>query len=165
MADFTLVALKDEIVNDPNAIGYKNSAVPTDWKGDQAIADLINDPVNGATIRRNSVMPVSIKQAVDEPDFGGLGLSGASGGRDQAPAPLGGVLATGRGVDHDQVGGPRQPDGQIAGELGRGVRARVGGDDLQQLRPSVVGCSRLGWRGQPPDGRDAEQDHRAEDPG
>lgn len=39
---FTLTKLKDEIVNDPEAIGYKNSAVPTDWKGDGAIADLIN---------------------------------------------------------------------------------------------------------------------------
>ena len=42
MADFSLEALKDEIVNDPQALGYKNSATPTDWKGDQEIADLIN---------------------------------------------------------------------------------------------------------------------------
>ncbi len=42
MADFSLVALKDEIVNDPQTIGYKNSASPDDWKGDQEIADLIN---------------------------------------------------------------------------------------------------------------------------
>ncbi len=42
MADFSLVALKDEIVGDPQTLGYKNSAVPNDWKGDQEIADLIN---------------------------------------------------------------------------------------------------------------------------
>jgi len=70
MADFTLEALKDEIVNDPSTIGYKNS--PTNWKGDQVIADLINDPANGATIRRRSVEPVEIKQTVDQSDFNGL---------------------------------------------------------------------------------------------
>lgn len=42
MADFTLEALKDEIVNDPQVLGYKNSATPNDWKEDQVIADLIN---------------------------------------------------------------------------------------------------------------------------
>jgi len=42
MAEFSLVALKDEIVNDPEVFNYKNSATPTDWKGDQEIADLIN---------------------------------------------------------------------------------------------------------------------------
>lgn len=43
MAEFTLEALKDEIVNDSESLGYKNSATPDDWKGDQIIADLIND--------------------------------------------------------------------------------------------------------------------------
>jgi len=37
---FDLVELKDEIVNDPEGLGYKNSATPNDWKGDQVIADL-----------------------------------------------------------------------------------------------------------------------------
>ncbi len=77
MADFTLEALKDEIVNDPNTIGYKN--VNDEWiggpnpvKGDQEIADLINDPVNGAAIRRQSVNPVEIKQTVAQNDFNTL---------------------------------------------------------------------------------------------
>ncbi len=35
MVDFTLEALKDEIVNDPNIIGYKNP--DTTWKGDGEI--------------------------------------------------------------------------------------------------------------------------------
>ncbi len=38
---FSSEALKDEIVNDPEGMGYKNSATPTDWKGDQVIADLL----------------------------------------------------------------------------------------------------------------------------
>ena len=47
MADFTLVALKDEIVNDTQALGYKNTndtwtGGPNPPKGDQEIADLIN---------------------------------------------------------------------------------------------------------------------------
>ena len=47
MADFTLVALKDEIVLDPQGLGYKN--VDDTWTGganppkdDQEIADLLN---------------------------------------------------------------------------------------------------------------------------
>ncbi len=39
MAEFSLAALKTEIDNDPEVIGYKVGAV---WKGDQVIADLIN---------------------------------------------------------------------------------------------------------------------------
>ncbi len=42
MAEFSFTALKDEIVNDTEGLGYKNSATPNDWKGDQEIADLIN---------------------------------------------------------------------------------------------------------------------------
>ena len=53
MADFTLEALKDEIVDDPETIDYKNP--DTTWKGHQAIADLINDPVNGAAILRKNI--------------------------------------------------------------------------------------------------------------
>ena len=55
MAEFSLVALKDEIVADPQAIGYKNSATPDDWKGDHAIANLINDPANGVNVFRKNV--------------------------------------------------------------------------------------------------------------
>lgn len=40
MAQFTLQSLNDEIVNDPEGIGYKE--VGGEWKGDQVIADLIN---------------------------------------------------------------------------------------------------------------------------
>ena len=42
MAEFTLVALKDEIENDTESLGYKNSPASGDWKGDQEIADLVN---------------------------------------------------------------------------------------------------------------------------
>ena len=45
MAEFSLAALKAEIINDPELVGYKNvhpSSDPSDWKGDQLIADLIN---------------------------------------------------------------------------------------------------------------------------
>ena len=49
---FTLLELKNEIVNDPNSIGYKTDGV---WKGDAVIADLINDTANGATITRKII--------------------------------------------------------------------------------------------------------------
>lgn len=45
MAEFSEAALKAEIINDPELIGYKNvhpSSDTNDWKGDQVIADLIN---------------------------------------------------------------------------------------------------------------------------
>lgn len=50
MADFTLIALRDEIEADPLALGYKNSPASGDWKGDSEIADLINN-TNGTTPR------------------------------------------------------------------------------------------------------------------
>jgi hypothetical protein len=53
MADFTLQALHDEIEADPQTVGYKNG--DGTWKGDAEIADLINDPVNGATITRKLI--------------------------------------------------------------------------------------------------------------
>lgn len=53
MAYFTLQALHDEIENDPEAIGYKE--VGGEWKADDVIADLINDPANGATITRKLI--------------------------------------------------------------------------------------------------------------
>lgn len=65
MADFTLVALKDEIVADPEGLGYKNSATPNDWKGDQVIADLINDSALGADVFRKNVPMDDIFAEID----------------------------------------------------------------------------------------------------
>ena len=62
MADFTLLALKDEIENDPQSIGYKSGSA---WKGDQEIADLINDPANGEQILRRLIQPDEIFQSID----------------------------------------------------------------------------------------------------
>ena len=70
MAEFTLEALKDEIVNDPESLGYKTA--PLDWKSDQEIADLINDPANGAIVRRQSVRVSDIKAVILEAHFNGL---------------------------------------------------------------------------------------------
>ena len=67
--EFSLVALKDEIVNDPENIGYKNSPVANDWKGDQEIADLINDPANGAVITRKLIQSVELKASFDLAEF------------------------------------------------------------------------------------------------
>ncbi len=50
MAEFSFAALKTEIDTDPLGLGYKNSPTPGDWKGDQVIADLINN-ANGTTPR------------------------------------------------------------------------------------------------------------------
>jgi len=61
MAEYTLQALHDEIEADPMAIGYKADAV---WKGDQVIADLINDPANGAIIQREHVAPQEIIEQI-----------------------------------------------------------------------------------------------------
>ena len=77
MVDFTLEALKDEIVNDPEGLGYKNSATPTDWKGDQVIADLINDKllkvdktvVNMETIRGAIQFDWYNNLSIDEQEF------------------------------------------------------------------------------------------------
>ena len=69
MPEFTLERLKNEIVNDPNGIGYKNSAVASDWKGDQAVADLLNDSANGAQIRRRFVRAAEVKESLDLSEF------------------------------------------------------------------------------------------------
>ena len=53
MAEFTLLALYNEIENDPQSIGYKESN--GDWKEDAVIVGLINDPENGATITRKLI--------------------------------------------------------------------------------------------------------------
>ena len=67
MADFTLEALKDEIVGDPQTLGYKNSTTPTDWKGDQTIADLINAKI--FTVTRSQVNTEELSQAVTKSAF------------------------------------------------------------------------------------------------
>ncbi len=71
MANFSLVALKDEIVGDPQALGYKNSATANDWKGDQEIADLIN--AENFTVTRSQVDTEELSQAIGKTAF--LGLS------------------------------------------------------------------------------------------
>jgi len=73
MANFTLEALKNEIVNDPNAVGYKNP--DTTWEGDGVIADLINDPAKGANVFRKNVPMDDVFAEIDwVVDW--LGLSG-----------------------------------------------------------------------------------------
>ena len=67
-----LLALKDEIVNDPLGVGYKNSATPTDWKGDQVIADLLNDSANAqgsGTIERSLVDPQELVDVISVADW------------------------------------------------------------------------------------------------
>ncbi len=70
MADFTLLALKNEIVNDSNSVGYKTS--PTVWKADQAIVDLISDPTNGAQITRKQVIANEIVASIDLAEYAAL---------------------------------------------------------------------------------------------
>lgn len=67
---FSLQALRDEIVNDPNAIGYKVDA--TTWKGDRVIVELVNDLANGATVRRRRVLPSEITASLDLGEYQGL---------------------------------------------------------------------------------------------
>ena len=75
MAEFSLVALKDEIVNDPEAIGYKNT--DDTWtggtnppKGDQEIADLIN--AKNLKIDRSSVNAAKVRAAYTKAAWDGL---------------------------------------------------------------------------------------------
>ena len=49
MAEFTLTALKSEIDNDPQGIGYKDGA---NWLEDSEIADLLNNVIVSNTITR-----------------------------------------------------------------------------------------------------------------
>lgn len=74
MADFSYVALKDEIENDPLGIGYKNSPSSGDWKGDQVIADLINnaDGANPRTVNYEHVDTGDIRSDVTFEGFDGL---------------------------------------------------------------------------------------------
>jgi len=74
MADFSFVALKDEIENDPLALGYKNSPASGDWKGDQVIADIINnaDGTNPRTVNFENVDTGDIRSDVQFDWFDGL---------------------------------------------------------------------------------------------
>ena len=74
MAEFSFVALKDEIVNDPLGLGYKNSATPNDWKGDQVIADIINnaDGNNPRTVNFETADTGDIRSTVEFDWFDGL---------------------------------------------------------------------------------------------
>ena len=71
MADFTLEALHAEIVNDPTGVGYKEADGVT-WKGDQVIADLLNDPANGDVIERSRVSPRELVEQIDVGEYEGL---------------------------------------------------------------------------------------------
>jgi len=74
MADFSFVALKDEIENDPLTLGYKNSGTSGDWKGDQVIADLINNAsgANPRTVNFEHVDTGDIRSDVEFDWFDGL---------------------------------------------------------------------------------------------
>jgi len=66
MAEFSLQALHDEIEADPEGIGYKTNG---DWKGDQIIADLINDPANGDVVQRQYVNPQEVIEQIALADW------------------------------------------------------------------------------------------------
>ena len=66
MAEFSLQALHDEIENDPESIGYKDGSV---WKGDDVIADLINDPANGDVVQRSLVEPQELIEQITLTDW------------------------------------------------------------------------------------------------
>ena len=74
MADFSLQALNDEIENDPDAIGYKVASV---WKGDQEIADLINNEAgaNPYTVNFNRVDTGLMRAATSFDAYDGLTAS------------------------------------------------------------------------------------------
>ena len=72
MAQFTLEALKDEIVADSLVLGYKNSAAPDDWKGDQVIADLIN-AIN-FTVSKPKISSALVRSAVFFAAYDGLSI-------------------------------------------------------------------------------------------
>lgn len=67
MDEFSLEALKDEIVADSEALGYKNSATANDWKEDQEIADLIN--AKNFTVTRSRVDAEELSQAITKDAF------------------------------------------------------------------------------------------------
>lgn len=70
---YTLQELHDEIEADAQSIGYKEPN--GDWKGDDVIAGLINDPANGAVIERQFVTPQEIVEQIAIVDWNALGAS------------------------------------------------------------------------------------------
>ena len=68
--EFSFVALKDEIVADTEALGYKNSATADDWKGDQVIADLVN--AKNFTLTHDELRSAEIKGVIPQGEFQGL---------------------------------------------------------------------------------------------
>lgn len=69
MANFILQDLHDEIEADPQALGYKNQ--DGTWKGDQEIADLLNNPANGDTITRRLIEPREIFDSIPIAEYEG----------------------------------------------------------------------------------------------
>ena len=80
-----LTELRDEIVNDPQGIGLKEAG---EWKGDQVIADLLNDPANGATITRKRIEPGELRASMDLGEY----LNLTDGQRAYLAMLLGGVV-------------------------------------------------------------------------
>lgn len=72
MAEFSLQVLHEEIENDPEGLGYK---INGNWKEDQDIADLINDPNLGATIQRQFVQPQEIIEQITFTDWDAISQS------------------------------------------------------------------------------------------
>jgi len=74
MAEFTLEALKNEIEEDSVSLGYKNSPTSGDWKGDQVIADLINNAggTTPRTVTRDHVDTGDIRSSLEFDAFDGL---------------------------------------------------------------------------------------------
>lgn len=69
MAEYTTQALRDEIDNDPQGIGYKNG---TTWKADSEIRDLINDPANGINMRKNRMTAKEFVESIDVSEWDAL---------------------------------------------------------------------------------------------
>lgn len=70
---FTLQELHDYIEADPLEVGYKEPN--GDWKGDQVIADLINDAANGDTIQRALMRPEELIEQITIADWGAISAS------------------------------------------------------------------------------------------
>lgn len=62
MAEFSLLALKNEIETDPAGLDYKEAN--GDWKGDDVIAGLINNLALGDIIQRQYVQPQEIIEQI-----------------------------------------------------------------------------------------------------
>jgi hypothetical protein len=70
MAEFTLQALHDEIEADPLTLGYKEAGGA--WKGDQAIADLIN--ANNYFVDNISVQEEEVRLATTYEAYNNLSI-------------------------------------------------------------------------------------------